>query len=200
MDEDRLLSFSSGWRKVRAPDCRSVEKNADESDCIPSEGAWVHHFTTGVPHKPQSSGLRPIRGIGIQCHVESHYYLDNHKVVIHLVALTRLRKGEKHGSVLLLRLLKMFSEMFSECSLSTTEQAVLGKGLNFAPAPSRILAARIVAAVESGLRRVPEGLAETAKVDDAITKERAPTVNLLPQECQAINTSTPNDTLMCHNI
>ena len=195
MDEDRLLSFSSGRRKVRTPDCRSVEKNADESDWIPSEGDWVHHFTTGVPHKPQSSGLRPIRGIGIQCHVESHYYLDNHKVV-HLVAVTRLRKGEKHGSVLLRRLLKMFSE----CSLSTTEQAVLGKGLNFAPAPSRILAARIVAAVESGLRRVPEGLAETAKVVGAITKARAPTVNLLPQECRAINTLTPDDTLMCHNI
>ena len=76
----------------------------------------------------------------------------------------------------------------SSRSLSTAEQAILGKGLNFAPAPSRIPAARIVAAVESGLRRVPEELAEAARttVVGAITKARAPTVNLLPQERRAI--------------
>ena len=51
----------------------------------------------------------------------------------------------------------------SSRSHSTAEQAVLGKGLNFAPAPLRIPAARIVAAVESGLRRVPEELAEAAR-------------------------------------
>lgn len=55
------------------------------------------------------------------------------------------------------------------------EQAVLGKGLNCTPAPSRI-PIRIVAAMESGLKRLPEELAEAPRtmVVGAITKARAP--------------------------
>ena len=86
----------------------------------------------------------------------------------------------------------------SSRSLSTSEHALLQKGLNFAPAPSRMPTARIVAAVECGLREVPEEKAELArtKIVGAIAKARPPPVNLLPQERKAIKTLQEDDQIL----
>ena len=51
----------------------------------------------------------------------------------------------------------------SSRTLSSEEKNVLSKGLNFAPAPCKITTAQIVAAVESGLRCLPEEVAEPAR-------------------------------------
>ena len=86
----------------------------------------------------------------------------------------------------------------SSRSLSVSEHALLQKGLNFAPAPSRLPTARIVAAVECGLRGVSEEKAELARtrIVGAIAKARPPPVNLLPQERKAIKTLQEDDRIL----
>ena len=82
--------------------------------------------------------------------------------------------------------------------LSDAKQAVLSKGLNFVPAPAKIPTAEIVAAVESGLVRVPEESAEAArsKIIGALSKARPPPVNLLPQERRAIKSLQQDDHIL----
>ena len=86
----------------------------------------------------------------------------------------------------------------SSRTLSSAEESVLSKGLNFAPAPSTIPAAHMVAAVESGLRCLPEEAAELArtKVIGAISKARPPPMNMLPQECHAIKNLQKDDSIV----
>ena len=86
----------------------------------------------------------------------------------------------------------------SSRSLSVSEHALLQKGLNFAPAPSRLPTARIVAAVECGLRGVSEEKAELARtrIVGAIANARPPPVNLLPQERKAIKTLQEDDRIL----
>ena len=86
----------------------------------------------------------------------------------------------------------------SSRSLSVSEYALWQKGLNFAPPPSRVPTAHIVAAVECGLRGVLEENAELprTKIVGAIAKARPPPVNLLPQERKAIKTLQEDDHIL----
>ena len=70
--------------------------------------------------------------------------------------------------------------------------------MNFAPVPSKIPAAHMVAAVESGLRCLPEEVAEPArtKVIGAISKARLPPMNMRPQERHAIKNLQKDDNMM----
>ena len=71
----------------------------------------------------------------------------------------------------------------SSRTLSSAEESVLSKGLNFAPAPSMIPAAHMVAAVESGLRCLPEEAAKLARTKvplrPIVSFLRSPTHQLL---------------------
>ena len=68
--------------------------------------------------------------------------------------------------------------------LSPSEHS-LGRRLNFAPASARIPKASIVAAVESGLKKVADGdAADDAQqcIAAALVRVGPPTMNLFPQE------------------
>lgn len=67
--------------------------------------------------------------------------------------------------------------------------------MNFAPAPTRIPIAEMVATVESGLVRVPEEPARLAriKIIGALSKAKPPSVNLLPQERRSIKSLQQDD-------
>ena len=86
----------------------------------------------------------------------------------------------------------------SSRTLSSAEESVLSKGLNFAPAPSKIPAAHMGAAVDSGHRCLPEEAAELArtKVICTISKARPPPMNMLPQECHAIKNLQKDDSIV----
>ena len=72
--------------------------------------------------------------------------------------------------------------------LSTAEESVLAKGLNFAPAPRRIPVPDIVAAVEGGLSRIGSAEAQLARtrITGCLAKARPPPTNLSPAEQKAI--------------
>lgn len=82
--------------------------------------------------------------------------------------------------------------------LSDAEKAVLSEGRNFSPAPTRIPPAEVVAAVDSGLMRVPEEQAELVRtrITGALSKVRPPHVNLLPTEHSAIKSLQKNDHIL----
>ena len=86
----------------------------------------------------------------------------------------------------------------SSRTLSSAEKNVLSKGLNFAPAPCKIPTAHMVGAVESGLRCLPEEVAEPArnKIIGAINKARPSPVNMLPQERHTIKSLQRDDSIL----
>ena len=86
----------------------------------------------------------------------------------------------------------------SSRTLSSVEMNVLSKGLNFALAPSKIPTAHMVAAVESGLRCIPDEIPEPArtKIVGTINKARPPPVNMLPQECHTIKSLQKDDSIL----
>lgn len=96
----------------------------------------------------------------------------------------------------------LIMEDVEERSLTTEEvkHALLQKGLDFAPAPSRVSTARIVAAVEYGPKGVPEKKAKLARtrIFGAIVKARPPPVNLLllPQGRKAFKTLQEDDHIL----
>ena len=67
--------------------------------------------------------------------------------------------------------------------LSTAEESVLAKGLNFAPAPRRIPVPDIVAAVEGGLSRIGSAAAQLARtrITGCLAKARPP-LPIFPQQ------------------
>ena len=79
---------------------------------------------------------------------------------------------------------------------------LLEKGLNVSPAPSRVPTARIVAAVECGLRGVLEEKAELERTQivEAIVKAKPPPVNLLPHERKVIKTLQEDDRMLVYQL
>ena len=80
-------------------------------------------------------------------------------------------------------------------TLSSAEESVLSKGL---PALSKIPAAHMVLAVESGLRCFAKEVAEPArtKVIGVISKASPPPMNMLPQEFHAIKNLQKDDSIV----
>ena len=72
--------------------------------------------------------------------------------------------------------------------LSTPQKSILGKGLNFAPAPKRIPVPQLVAAVEQGLKSLPILPAEKVphRVMGILRSARPPPSNITPEECIAL--------------
>lgn len=76
----------------------------------------------------------------------------------------------------------------SSRSLSEPQKSVLGRGLNFAPAPKRVPIANLVVTVEQGLRQISLSEAERVhqKVVDVLNGAKPPPSNLSPEEWLAL--------------
>ncbi len=109
----------------------------------------------------------------------------------------KCKERQKHKFDLLLA--KSNKEDLHECTdkwvinhssrqLNLIEKKALSKGLNFTPAPKSIPIPRIVAAVETGLRKVPSSEAELARINiiGALTKAKPPPSNITTEEYRAI--------------
>ena len=75
---------------------------------------------------------------------------------------------------------------------------MLARGLNFAPAPCRIPASRIVAAVEDGLRWIKQPDADRVRttVVGILNKVRPPPMNLPPLESKALKNLQADDEIV----
>lgn len=76
----------------------------------------------------------------------------------------------------------------SSRTLDDSQLMVLRKGLNFAPAPSRVPIPRVIAAVEKGLVKLPDDQAEKVRKHMAgvLSRARPPPSNLPPEVLRAL--------------
>ena len=86
----------------------------------------------------------------------------------------------------------------SSKQLSTPQKSVLARGLSFAPAPRKIPASRIVAAVEDGLRWINQPDADRVRttVVAILNKARPPSMNLPPSESKALKNLQADDEIV----
>lgn len=71
--------------------------------------------------------------------------------------------------------------------LTPQEKSVLSRGLNFAPAPTKVPIPEIIVAVEDGLRKIrsAEALART-NIIGVLSNTRPPPSNLSPDDVKAV--------------
>ena len=76
----------------------------------------------------------------------------------------------------------------SSKTLSTPQKSILGKGLNFGPAPKWIPVPQLVVTVEQDLKSVPPLPAEKVRhrVMGILRSARPPASNITPEECIAL--------------
>ena len=86
----------------------------------------------------------------------------------------------------------------SNKQLQPDELSVLEKGLNFAPTPNRVPYKEMVAAVENGLRRLPDDVADAARlrVVGILSQARASTSNLSIGERRAIKQLRDDESIL----